>query len=184
MPVKFQFTDQKLKAWVLCHQAHNSVSRCEDVVFAKVGLTSQKLSVFMAIAYMDGPATVSSVAHYLDRNANGVSMIIDRMAKDGLVESKRDLPDRRAVRLVITKKVKEIFEQATMLGWELIEEVLSCLSDEDIVKLNSLLDRVRSKAFEYLYPGKELEEVQTQNKETVTMSRFLAKMARHRAGMG
>ena len=161
MPVKFQFADQRHRTWILCHQAHNSVSRCDDAVFSKLGLSSQKHAVLMAISFIHGPPTVSAVAHWLDRNPNGISMLVDRMVKDGLVQRISDLPDRRAVRLVITRKGKDIFNQATVLGWELIQDILSCLSDEDMRTLSNLLDRMRGKAFEYLNPGKELEEVKT-----------------------
>jgi DNA-binding MarR family transcriptional regulator len=179
MPVKFQFTDQRLRAWVLCRQVYSSIFRCEDVVFSKVGLSSQKHAILMAINYIHGPATVSGVANWIDRTPNGVSMIVDRMVKDGLVERLSDLPDRRAVRLVITKKGKAIFKQATMLGWGLIQEVLSSLTDEEISTLNSLFDKVRGKAFEYLNPGKGLKEVKTS--EAKDMPRFLAEMAQHQS---
>jgi DNA-binding MarR family transcriptional regulator len=179
MSVKFQFIDQRLKAWVLCRQVYNVVSRCEDTVFSKVGLSSQKHAILMAISYIQGPATVSGVANWIDRTPNGVSMIVDRMVKDDLVQRVSDLPDRRAVRLVITKKGKAIFKQATMLGWELIQEVLSGLSDEEISTLNSLFDKVRGKAFEYLNPGRYLKEVKT--REAEDMPRFLEEMARYRS---
>ncbi len=161
MPVKFQFTDQRLMTWLLCHQCYNLVFKCEDAVFAKAGLTTQKHAVLAAIKYINDPVTVTEVAHWLDRNPNGISTLVDRMEKDGLVKRARDLRDRRSVRLVMTRKGKDIFEQATISGWELAQEILSYLSDEDIRTLNSLLDRIREKAFEYLHPGEVLEEVKT-----------------------
>jgi len=39
MPVKFQFTDQRLQTWLLCHQTYDSVFKCEEAVFSKLGLT-------------------------------------------------------------------------------------------------------------------------------------------------
>ena len=178
MPVKFQFTDQRLKTWILCHQCYNLVFKCEDAVFAKVGLTTQQHMVLLAIKYINDPVTVSEVAHWLDRNPNGISTLVDRMEKDGLVKRSRDLRDRRSVRLVMTRKGKDILEQATMSGWELAQEILSCLSDEDMRTLNSFLERMREKAFEYLNPGEALEEVKT--REAQDMPRFLARMARRR----
>ena len=117
MPVKFQFTDQRLKTWLLCHQTYDSVFKCEEAVFAKEGLTTQQHAVLIAIKYIDDPVTVSEVAHWLDRNPNGISMLVDRMVRDGLVKRTRGLRDRRAVRLSMTNKGKEILEQATMSGW-------------------------------------------------------------------
>ena len=161
MPVKFQFTNQRLMTWLLCRQTYNLVFKCEDAVFAEAGLTTQKHAVLAAVNYIDDPVTVTEVARWLDRNPNGISTLVDRMEKDGLVKRARDLRDRRSVRLVMTRKGKDIFEQATISGWELVQEILSYLSDEDIMTLNSLLERMREKAFEYLNPGEVMEEIKT-----------------------
>jgi len=63
MPVKFQFTDQRLKAWILHHQTYNLVFKCEEAVFAEAGLTTQKHAVLAAINYIDDPVTVTEVAY-------------------------------------------------------------------------------------------------------------------------
>jgi len=178
MPVKFGFIDQKLQTWMLCHQTYDSVFKCEEAVFAREGLTTQQHAVLMAIKYIDKPVTVSDVAHWLDRNPNGISTIVDRMEKDRLVKRVRDLRDRRSVRLTMTRKGKEILEQATMSGWELVEEIMSCLSDEDLCTLNGMLEKMREKAFGYINPGKSLEEVKTTDAQD--MPRFLAKMRKRK----
>ncbi len=159
MPVKFQFTNQRLMTWLLCRQTYNLVFKCEDAVFVKAGLTTQKHAVLAAVNYIDDPVTVTEVANWLDRNPNGISTLVDRMEKDCLVKRIRNLRDRRSVRLIMTRKGKDIFEQATISGWELTQEILSCLSDEDVRTLNSLFERLREKAFEYLNPGKVMEEI-------------------------
>jgi len=93
-----------------------------------------------------------------------------------LVKRSRDLRDRRSVRLAMTKKGKDIFERATMSGWDLVQEILSSISDDDLHALNGILDGMREKAFRYLNPDKSLEEVKTD--ESKNMPRFLARMKR------
>jgi MarR family 2-MHQ and catechol resistance regulon transcriptional repressor len=176
MPVKFLFDEPRLKAWLLCRQTYNLVLKCEDAVFAKVGLTTQQHAVLMAIKYIRNPVTPSDIAHWLDRNTNSISLIVDRMEKDGLVKRVRDLRDRRSLRLVMTSKGKEIFGQATMIGWVLVQEILSCLTEEDLETLGNLMERIRGKAFEYINPGKTIEVIKTN--EAVAMPRFLAKMGK------
>ena len=174
MPVKFQFMDQKLQTWLLCHQTYDSVYKCEESVFTTFGLSTQKHAVMMALKYIEGPVTISELAHWLDRKQNGISTLVERMVKDGLISRKRDLPDRRAVRLVMTKKGKDLMEQSTFSGWKLVQEILSGLSDEELRTLNNILGKMRENAFEYLNPGKSLEEVKTD--EAKNMPRFLAHM--------
>jgi len=176
MPVKFQFMDQRLQTWLLCHQTYDSVYRCEEALFASKGLSPQQHAALIAIKYIKGPVTGSELAHWLERNQNGISTLVDRMEKDGLVIRKRDLPDRRSVRLIMTKKGKDLLERATASGWELVQEILSCLSDEDLRTLNSILERMREKAFGYLNPGKSLEEIKIDKAKN--MPRFLARMKR------
>jgi len=60
-------------------------------------------------------------------------------------------------------------------GWELVQELLSCLSEEDMQTFNNLMEKVREKAFQYLYPGEVMEEITTPN-EAENMARFLARM--------
>lgn len=174
MPVKFQFMNQRLQTWLLCHQTYNSVYRCEETVFAREGLSTQQHAVLMAIQYMQGPVTITGLAHWLDRNQNGISALVYRMEKDGFVRREKDLPDRRSARLVMTEKGKNIFEQATMSGWNLIQEILSSLSDEDLLTLNGILERMREKAFKYLNPDKSLEKIETAKAEVRDMPRYLS----------
>lgn len=86
MPVKFTMRHPILRAWALYHQTYNLLYRCEEVMFSKVGLTSPKYMILMAIKLINDPVTSSDIARWLDRNTNSVSLIIDRMEKDGLVK--------------------------------------------------------------------------------------------------
>lgn len=174
MPVKFAFEESRLMTWLLCHQTFNLVSKCEDVMFAKVGITTQQHAVLMSIKYINDPVTPTDVARWLDRNTNAITLIIDRMEKDDLVKRVRDLRDRRSLRLVITQKGKELLEQATVPSWELVQEILSCLSEEELKTFNRIMGKVREKAFQYLYPGKVMEEIKTNEAEN--MARFLARI--------
>jgi len=178
MSVKFTLDNPLLKAWLLLHQTYNLVLRSEDAVFAKVGLTTQQHAVLMAIRYIQAPVTPTDVANWLDRNPNGISMLLDRMVKDGLVNRIRDLHDRRSVRLVITEKGQETFEQATIIGWQLVEKILSVLPEEDLRRLISLLEKVREQAFENLNPSEVMEEIKIKN-EGRNMARFFTKMIKH-----
>jgi len=172
MSVKFLFKQPEHKLWVLCHQTLNLVTKCEDKAFASGGLTSQQMGVMMAIKNIKPPVSQTEVARWLDRSTNSVSMIIDRMERDGLVRRRRDLTDRRSLRLVITKKGKEAFEQALDPGWELINHVLSNLTKEEMQTLNELMEKIREKADQYLSPGASLPVVPTDDERN--FARFVA----------
>jgi len=173
MSVKFLLNQPIHKAWILCHQCQNMVTKCEEFVLAKVGLTPQQYSVLMAIKFLNKPATPTDVAHWLDRNTNSITLIVDRMERDGLIERARDLRDRRSLRLVMTKKGEDLLERGSVPAWELAQQVMSCLSEEELQTLNKLVEKVRERAFQFLCPGQNLEEVPTNDKENI--NRFMAK---------
>jgi len=150
MPSSFESSNLHYNSWLLLQQTCNLVLRCEARVFAGKGLTPQKHAILMAIKYIEDPVTPTEVAHWLDRSTNSISLIIDRMVKNGLVKRIRNLKDRRSVRLSITEKGNELLSQTKTSGWELIEHMLSPLSEDELLLLDDMLQRVRKKAYEYI----------------------------------
>jgi DNA-binding MarR family transcriptional regulator len=177
MPVKFDFENPNKRTWVLLRQACNLVLKCEDRTFSEYGLTTEQHSVLMAIEHIDDPVKVTDVARWLDRSVNSVSLIIDRMLKAGLVIRRRDLPDRRAVRLTMTSRAEEAFAKATVAGWGLIQDILSPLSDENKLTLIRLLEMLRDRAYDYLGSGGVVEEVR--RNETENMTRIMKRAAKY-----
>jgi DNA-binding MarR family transcriptional regulator len=178
MPIKFKFENLNKGAWVLLRQVPNLVSRCEDQVFSKHGLTTERHAVLMAIKHLDGPVRPTDVARWLDLSVNSVSMIIDRMVKAGLVKRVRDRKDRRTVFLTVTDKADKAYVLASVAGWELIQEILGPLSDKDKRTLIKLLETLRDKTYDYLDSGEVAEEVRRAEMEN--MARLMKQAAKYR----
>ena len=169
MPIKFKFENVDKGSWILLRQAYNLIFRCEDRVFSEYDLTTEQHTVLMAIKNISGPVRITDIARWLDRSVNSVSMIIDRMVKAGLVRRTRDRKDRRTVFVTLTNKAEDAYKPATTAGWNLVQEILSPLSNEDKRNLIKLLETVRDKTYDYLEPGGVVEEVRVN--ETKMMSR-------------
>jgi len=169
MPIKFKFENLDKGSWILLRQAYNLIFRCEDRVFSEYDLTTEQHTVLMAIKNISGPVRITDIARWLDRSVNSVSMIIDRMVKAGLVRRTRDRKDRRTVFVTLTNKAEDAYKPATTAGWNLVQEILSPLSNEDKRNLIKLLETVRDKTYDYLEPGGVVEEVRVN--ETKMMSR-------------
>ena len=179
MPVKFKFENPNKGAWVLLRQVPNLVSRCEDQVFSKHRLTTERHAVLMAIKHIDGPVRPTDVARWLDLSVNSVSMIIDRMVKAGLVKRTRDRKDRRTVFLAATDKAQKAYVLASVAGWKLIQEILAPLSDKDKRTLIKLLETLRDKTYDYLGSGEVAEEVE--RAEMDNMARLMKQAAKHKS---
>jgi len=179
MPVKFKFENVDKGAWVLLRQVPNLVSRCEDLVFSKYELTTERHAVLMAMKHIDGPVRPTDVARWLDLSVNSVSMIIDRMVKAGLVRRTRDRKDRRTVFLTITSKAEKAYVLASVAGWELIQEILVPLSDKDKRALIKLLEALRDKTYDYLGSGEVAEEVKRSEMEN--MAKLVKQAAKYKS---
>ncbi len=160
MPAKFTFAHPLTKTWLLIHQCHSLMNRSENAVFIKLGLTTHKHSVLLAIDNLQDPVTVTAVANWLDRNSNGVSMMVDRMVKDGLIDRVRDMPDRRSVRLLITRKGERLINESRRLTWQLFQTLFFEISEEELQKMGNLLEKVRGRASDFLKMEQSTQKLQ------------------------
>lgn len=155
-----QYDEPRHKVWVLLYQTPNLLMKCTDKVLSETGLSLQQYITLMIMECIKAPTTISELARHLDRNANSVSMITDRMEKNGLVRRVRDLPDRRSLRLELTEKGREKLAEATKPGWELIERVTSSFTEEERSEFVHLMEKLRKEAFEEL--GKSVNDCEAE----------------------
>jgi DNA-binding MarR family transcriptional regulator len=140
------------RLWVIFHQAYDIVTRCEDELFAKNGVTAQQFLVLWVMEFIaeatDSPVIITDLAPSLYRSINSVSSIVDRMEKSGLIKKIRNLPDRRAIRLKMTPKGRQIFNQALKPSREQIKKIFSVYSEDEMKTLLFLLKKLKAKAGE------------------------------------
>ena len=147
-----------LRLWLLLRRVGDLLSRCQDSLYSKYGLTSEQLGVLASIKSR-GPLRPSDFASLLDRSPNSMSMLIDRMVKAGLVRRTRDRKDRRVITVSFTEKGKTAVEPAIPAGWELIHEILSPVSYDDQRALANTLETVKCELAGYLNPEMDKAEI-------------------------
>jgi len=135
--------------WVLLHQISDSINICEDELFKKFNMMVQEYQVFRAMKYIEGAVTPTKITRFLDKNPNYVTFLVDRLEKKGLVERKRDLDDRRSLRLVITPKGETLYQQVSVPAEELPQKLLTILSKEELPDFINKLERIRENTFKY-----------------------------------
>lgn len=149
-----------MKSWLLIHQTSRLMEKFENATLAKIGLTRPKQVVLLAMKNMPGPLTVTNIAHWVDRNPNGVGTLIDRMERDGLISRVRDMPDRREVRLVLTQKGDKRFKEGSRLFQKLFRDIFSEFSEEELITLSTMMARARLRTFDLFKPDRPEEELQ------------------------
>lgn len=70
--------------------------------------------------------------------------MVDRLQDAGMVERRRDPADRRAWRLFLTPKAKEILHQLRPLGNQVMASALVGLSEDEQRDLRKKLERIRN----------------------------------------
>ena len=158
MAVNVEQENIVLRLWLLVRRVGDTVMLCQDSIFSKYGLTTEQWGVLTAIKAR-GPLRPTDLADLLERSANSMSMLIDRMVKAGLVRRTRDRKDRRVVTVSSTEKGKTAVEPAITTGWEFIHEILSPLSDDEQRDLANMLETVKCQLVGYLHPERDMEEI-------------------------
>jgi DNA-binding MarR family transcriptional regulator len=159
MPFKFKSGVPMLDAWMLLNQTYDNISYCKDKLSVTTGITRQQSGILMAIKFIDPPPTETQIAAWIDKKLNSVSTILDRMEKAGLVERRSDPQDRRTIRLRVTEKGEASFKVDVVHRCAQIKEIMGSLTEEEILSLIRLLEKVRLQALRQLHQDKSLKEV-------------------------
>ncbi len=170
MPVKFNFGNPQMRTWMLIHQAYNSIARSEDKQYSQIRFSAQQQSILMAIKFSGGPVTPTMLADWVDRHLNSITLIVGRMEKSGLIKRVRNQMDRRSFFLVMTPKGEDYLREGIQRGWELIQNILSGLTPEEMNTLSNLLEKVRLKAIDRYYDDKTIREIDLYHQEIVPKS--------------
>jgi DNA-binding MarR family transcriptional regulator len=147
--VKMQITNEEHDLWLHLHQVINLLSRRQRELFAKKGISNEQYKILLTMATIaesnDGPIIITNLVPYMNRTLMSISAIIDRMDKVGFVGKVRDLSDRRTIRLQITPKGKRYLKKSAKYNMQVIKELSSTFSDEELHSLIILIKKVRNK---------------------------------------
>ena len=112
---------------------------------------------FLHRQQMEGNEPVSQriIADDLRLAAPTVTLMLNDLEKAGLVERFRDAKDRRVVRVYLTALGNNILTEQMELHRNRIQQLLTCLGEDDTLKLTELLARVVACSGKRIINGKE-----------------------------
>jgi MarR family 2-MHQ and catechol resistance regulon transcriptional repressor len=103
-----------LRTWIALARAHNAVAARAAADVARHGLTVAEFGVVEAL-YHKGPMLLSEVQRRILVSSGGITYLVDRLEKRGLVERRECPGDRRARLAALTdageRLVREIFPE-------------------------------------------------------------------------
>lgn len=128
-----------LRTFMLFTQTADAVKKYADALLYRVGLSSIKLIVLRVLASNGGTMTPSEIAHWTLRERHNITTLVDRMKKQGLVKARRSRRDRRSVNITLTKKGRKFLEEHTPLSRDIVDQIMSSVSEDDATLLEKVL---------------------------------------------
>jgi len=148
------FTEDKdYELWVLLTQAREAMYKARQHELRRYNLSPRQSAVLFIIRAIGDKVTPAEISRWLLRESHSVSEIISRMEKQGLLKKARDLDRKNLVRIELTKKGSEAYNQA--IKRESIHKIMPALSDEERRQFSSTLRTIRDRALKE--SGKEIE---------------------------
>jgi DNA-binding MarR family transcriptional regulator len=106
--------------------------------------SSAEAGVLFLVEDLGQRATPAEISRHLFRRSHGISMLVGRMEKRGLVRKVKDLHRKNLVRVELTEKGQQACKYAAKL--ESIHRIMSSLSRKEHRQLSSLLQKLCEKA--------------------------------------
>ncbi|MFC1977680.1 MarR family winged helix-turn-helix transcriptional regulator [Chloroflexota bacterium] len=142
--IEVNHDDVILRTFILFVQTARTILKYADThLYGNVRLSVIKFMVLRVLASHNRSMKPSEIAEWTQTERHNITALIKRMKKEGLVEAKRDGSDRRYVNVTLTGKGQEVLSSATPAAREVIDDVMSSISEGDAVLLEKLLKVLR-----------------------------------------
>jgi DNA-binding MarR family transcriptional regulator len=138
-----EFKDQFNKAVVNLIYTHSYLVTSQNVLFKPHGISPEQYNVLRILRGQSGvPTTVSSIQDRMLNKMSNASRLVEKLKLKGLVERSECPADRRQVDVLITSAGLELLRTIEKQVEESNIKIIN-LSDDEVEKLNQLLDKLR-----------------------------------------
>jgi DNA-binding MarR family transcriptional regulator len=132
------------RMWTVLHQASDAASRAAAKRFRPLGVSFQQVYVLLILARSASPPTGSEISRIVMRKPHTVTALLNGMQRAGLIKRVKDKGNQKLVRIVMTEKGKQVWEQ--VMQTPLSIEFTSFLSIREFHELVRMLENVRDAA--------------------------------------
>jgi DNA-binding MarR family transcriptional regulator len=145
---RVQFRESGQAAFLQLHSMLSLLTSLEEGAYlGKTGISYQQFQVLLAVQSGDPPVSQSFIARRVQHKLNSISMIADRMEKQGLISRVRSEDDRREVHVSLTSLGIEKLKQAVDVGVPLSERVASALTEVELNEMTRLMTKLKTQIF-------------------------------------
>lgn len=133
--------DLALSTWVKLARAYSSFWKKSAENILTFGLTEPQFSVLECLGHL-GPMTIGILTSKQLVTGGNMTLVVDNLTKEGLVERIYGQKDRRTIMVQLTDKGQKIFDSIFILHAKRIAEVASVLTDKELEDLGKLLKKL------------------------------------------
>lgn len=142
------YKDKYYALWLLLILTNKTIHKARQDELAKINLTVSTAGILYYAVKLGDRATPTEISHCLFKRPHGISTLVSKMEKEGLVKKVKDLNRKNLVRVEVTEKGRKVYNQATKR--EVIHLIMSSLSEEESQQLSTYLGKLRTTARERL----------------------------------
>ena len=92
-------------------QMQSAVERRSEAFFQPFGLTSAQFNILNLLAWQEGRMDQSALVEMLLVGKSSISIVLNRLVRDGLVKREEHAQDRRHVVLILTPKGRALWRK-------------------------------------------------------------------------
>ncbi|MEW5798383.1 MAG: MarR family transcriptional regulator [Bacteroidota bacterium] len=134
--------DLALSLWVKLSRSFDTMAMLTARDIDRYGLTPPQFSIFETLGHL-GPMLVKEIGAKKLMSGGNMTVVIDNLQKQGLVERAACPTDRRATYIKLTVKGQKLFDEAFVQHAKYVEELVwSALNEDEIVQLSALLKKL------------------------------------------
>jgi MarR family transcriptional regulator, 2-MHQ and catechol-resistance regulon repressor len=133
--------DLALTMWVKLVRASTTFGRLTGKDIEQHGLTQPQFGVLEMLGHL-GPMTIGDIGKRMLVTGGCVTVILDNLEKEGLVERVRSLEDRRVIKVQLTQKGQSLFTGVFHKHADKVAELASVLTEEEQLQLSTLLRKL------------------------------------------
>jgi len=137
-----RFRNEYQKAAINFIYTFNWMNEKMKNVFAREDITPQQFNILRILRGAGVPISTLQIRQRMLDKMSDTSRMVDRLLKKGLVKKNICPDDKRLVDVSITTKGKKVLEKLDRYDEEM-DKILGNLSEDEVKKLNKLLDQIR-----------------------------------------
>jgi len=133
--------DLALDTWIKLARAHSVFQHHSDENIRNHNLTTPQFAVIEALAHL-GPLRVGVLCEKMLVSGGNMTLVLDNLEKQGLIERTFSKEDRRAILIKLTDDGYKVFENSFPQHAERIGELFSILNQDEQKQLGTLLKKL------------------------------------------